>query len=322
MADCKGRASTRLAFLRKVLAISVIIVVVCWPTSHVQCREFPKKPLGDIISICPTHTLNGSSTHCNGEVPFLLYMNSMCSERNPRKATGNDTVTLELMPGIHKVTIPVPVKRLESKGQELEPLYEALYWKCISPISISGSDPAKTIILVEFASSASKKTRFKTISGQVVPIHFSSKELVSFRNVTFRSAVPYMTYALILFHAKNIELSDCNFPDLDELHGGIAIKASRHTSRKGAPAALITDCKFNVTYTMTDGPRQDTSRLAPALRVGVYWKRRAQTSNHTEKKKKRSLRVEIVRSSFQVFGVFRNERSPGKRGMANSSAYR
>ena len=328
MADCEGFASnsklSRLAFLRRVLTI-LVIVVACWPKAQSMRSGFSREPSGNVTRICPTHMMNGSAVHCHGETQFRPHMDSICNPKQPaaRKDTENGTKTLELMPGIHKVTISIPKYAFQvTYHREKHPwrVYVALRWNCDYPLLIAASDPAKTIILLELGPNAAKKSRFNQRNDQVVPIYFSSNKLVSFRSVTFRSAVPYATYALILFHSKNIELSDCNFPDLDELHGGIAIQASKLTSRKGDPAALITDCNFNVSYTMTDGPRQDTWRLAPALRVGVFWE---QLSNH--KGKKTSFHVHIVRSSFQVFGrggVFRNQQIPGRRKKAKSKAYR
>ena len=341
MVDCRSFVGNRFASPRNVLklALSVLFlqVVVCWSTS--QCKILPG-PNNRTISICPTHTLNGSTMQCHGKVQFQSYMNSVCNDFL-RERQMKRTVTLELLPGIHKITIdiPVPGKARQFFGVEsIENdylLYTAIPWICDYPPLITSSDRDKTIILLESESNAQeKKTKFEDYHNikfyEIVPIYFSSTGLVSFRSLTFRSAVPYTTYALMLFDAERIELSDCNFPDLNQLHGGIAIKPYSFglpifgpEPKKSDQTVLITNCKFNISYTGTVGPgHRENSPLAPALWVGTAPSLRTRWMHKSIYQSSRSFHVQIQKSSFQVFEVTRKKRRSGRGKRTNSKAYR
>ena len=75
MAFCKRLVGYQLHFLRKVLAVSVVICV-CWSTSERKGR-----PWQPVIKISPTHTLNGSIASCrssSGQNKVQFYMNRIC----------------------------------------------------------------------------------------------------------------------------------------------------------------------------------------------------------------------------------------------------
>ena len=125
-------------------------------------------------------------------------MNWTCDPIKKNLPTKNDkhnTEILELFPGIHKVTIPAPAegRKMKEPGGSYY-LHAAVRWSCFYPVSISGSDPAKTINLLESESNAVQKTGFEDLRDSdarvLVPIYIFSTRLVSFESVTFRSAIP------------------------------------------------------------------------------------------------------------------------------------
>ena len=161
------------------------------------------------------------------------------------------TSTLVLLPGIHKITIPARLEGRKVKNFDDKIFYAALHWRCYYPLSTSGSNPAKTVILLQSESKVVKKTGLEDLrdTDPEVPLYFFSHQRVSFKRITLRSAIPYATYALLLFDAKNVIFNSCNFPDLNDLEGGIAIAQPAQESKETYPSVRISKCKFIVSYT-------------------------------------------------------------------------
>ena len=288
------------------------LVVALLLTLHLSSRLVFSRYPSDYI--CPTYALDGSKPSCSTEdLHSFLRRRCNMTKKDPDRKKPGSSIALLLLPGVHKITIPIPKRvPIESNRSSNSSFYASQYWKCRKPMDFYGHDPAKTIVLLEPDVSDSLNASFENIPGnaRVVAIAFRNSQEMTFENITFRSKILHAVYALVFLKSDlRIELRNCQFPDLTPFQGGIAVESLtsiRAPEQKTIYfVVIIQSCSFNIACEVRN-PGQDLAELSQtAIRVRTMDFESSAISGKTRFK----FKVVIRNCSIAIFETFINERN-------------